>query len=312
MKNKKREEEWKKAKKLCRLSDDDLRMARELGMAPQSLIKNIPGPSQRWKAPVKARVRDLYEKKIEKSRSKGPQGFPEFPPGFSPVSEEPAPEWAFEDVRHDPDPAADGALTFEDDEWDEDRLDFSMPDPPSKAEIVEENEFSARRQREFCLAGEYVAAAFAAFDSVRKIALFGSVARPLAVEVPRIRRYRDARQPMLHRCKDVDLAVWVTDLSALPALRKASIHALDRLLKERGIGVAHHQVDVFVIEPDSDRYLGCLCRFNQCPKDKPECEVENCGAVKFLRQFGDFTLPREALAPGKPIILFERAPRLEG
>lgn len=82
---------------------------------------------------------------------------------------------------------------------------------------------------------------------------------------------------MLHWCKDVDLAVWITDLSVLPALRKANVQALSRLLKEREIGVAHHQVEVFVIEPDSNRYLGRLCRFNECPKDKPECAVKNCG-----------------------------------
>jgi hypothetical protein len=60
----KHEEEWKKAKKLCRLSNEDIRMARELGMGPRSLMKNIPNPKQRWKAPVAAWIRDLYEKKF--------------------------------------------------------------------------------------------------------------------------------------------------------------------------------------------------------------------------------------------------------
>ena len=39
-------------------------MARELGFKPKSLIKNIPAPSQQWKAPVNEWVRGLYEKKI--------------------------------------------------------------------------------------------------------------------------------------------------------------------------------------------------------------------------------------------------------
>jgi hypothetical protein len=66
VKGMKHEEEWKKAKKLCRLSNDDIRMARELGMGPRGLIKNIPSPSQRWKAPVAVWVRGLYEKKFGK------------------------------------------------------------------------------------------------------------------------------------------------------------------------------------------------------------------------------------------------------
>lgn len=155
--------------------------------------------------------------------------------------------------------------------------DFSPMGPPARGELLKENEFAQRRQREFRLAGEYVAAAFAAFEAVLKIALIGSVARPLAREASRFWRGRQSRQPMLHWCKDVDLAVWITDLSVLPALRKANVQALSRLLKEREIGVAHHQVEVFVIEPDSNRYLGRLCRFNECPKDKPECAVKNCG-----------------------------------
>ncbi len=39
-------------------------MAKELGMAPKSLIKNIPSNNQQWKAHVKVWVRDLYEKKF--------------------------------------------------------------------------------------------------------------------------------------------------------------------------------------------------------------------------------------------------------
>jgi hypothetical protein len=39
-------------------------MAKELGMTPKSLMKNIPTPDQKWKAPVKWWVRDLYEEKF--------------------------------------------------------------------------------------------------------------------------------------------------------------------------------------------------------------------------------------------------------
>jgi hypothetical protein len=60
-------DEWVKAKKLCRLSNDEVRTARELGISPRGLIKNIPNPKERWKAPVGVWVRNLYAKRIEKA-----------------------------------------------------------------------------------------------------------------------------------------------------------------------------------------------------------------------------------------------------
>jgi hypothetical protein len=44
-------------------------MAKELGMAPKSLLKNIPSPTRKWKLPVKYWVRELYEKKFGAARS---------------------------------------------------------------------------------------------------------------------------------------------------------------------------------------------------------------------------------------------------
>ena len=59
--------EWARAKKLCRLSMEDIRMAKELRLSPKSMIKNIPSPSQQWKAPVKDWIRELYQKHRQKS-----------------------------------------------------------------------------------------------------------------------------------------------------------------------------------------------------------------------------------------------------
>lgn len=39
-------------------------MAKELGMVPRGLIKNIPAKSQLWKAPVKEWVRECYAKRF--------------------------------------------------------------------------------------------------------------------------------------------------------------------------------------------------------------------------------------------------------
>jgi hypothetical protein len=59
------EEEWKEAEKRCRLNDEEVRMAKELGINARSLIKNIPSRNQPWKSPVKQWVRSLYYKKFQ-------------------------------------------------------------------------------------------------------------------------------------------------------------------------------------------------------------------------------------------------------
>jgi hypothetical protein len=71
--------------------------------------------------------------------------------------------------------------------------------------------------------------------------------------------------------------------------------------------VAHHQVDVFLMEPMTDRYLGRLCTFNKCPKGKRECEVPECGKIPFVQQCENFVLNNEMLKSEKIVILYERA-----
>ncbi len=53
---------WAKAKVVCRLNNEDIRMAKELGLSPRTLMKNVPSLTQQWKAPVKIWIRELYEK----------------------------------------------------------------------------------------------------------------------------------------------------------------------------------------------------------------------------------------------------------
>ena len=45
-------------------------MARELGLKPRSLIKNIPSPQQQWKLPVQQWIHEMYEKKTGKMLGK--------------------------------------------------------------------------------------------------------------------------------------------------------------------------------------------------------------------------------------------------
>jgi hypothetical protein len=65
-----RDADWAEAKRCCRLTAEEVHMAKELGISPRSLIKNIPSPSQPWKAPVKDWVRELYFEKQEKAAKK--------------------------------------------------------------------------------------------------------------------------------------------------------------------------------------------------------------------------------------------------
>ena len=62
--------EWEDAKKKCKLNAEILRMAKEMGLNPRSLIKNIPNKSEQWKAPVSVWIEDMYEKRQAKSNKK--------------------------------------------------------------------------------------------------------------------------------------------------------------------------------------------------------------------------------------------------
>ncbi len=63
-------EKWDEAKKRCRLNNEDIRKAKEMGLNPKSLIKNIPAKSQSWKAPVNIWIRDMYDERHNKKAKK--------------------------------------------------------------------------------------------------------------------------------------------------------------------------------------------------------------------------------------------------
>jgi len=68
--NNKKQTEWAEAKKKCRLNEETVRMAKEMGLNPRSLIKNIPNKTQKWKAPVHVWIREMYQKRQEKALRK--------------------------------------------------------------------------------------------------------------------------------------------------------------------------------------------------------------------------------------------------
>jgi len=284
-------------------------MARELGLKPRSLIKNIPSPQQQWKLPVKQWIHELYEKKtgilLEKKHRTTPPLRRREPAANGTV---PLPACVNELALMPDEEHSTLEVTMADrEEYAEELLDDNeprhLPESPLYREIREENQRAQKRQEGFRLAAQYVAQAFEQISGVEKVVLFGSVAQPLLEEKPRYRKYRRAGIPMLHECKDIDLAVWVSDSGCLRAMQKARSRAVNQLWQEYGIGVAHHQVDIFIMEPGSNRYLGRLCIYSPCPKGKPECRVPDCGSTPLLRQHEDFELNTSALAPEKTVLL---------
>src|ERR1044072_2600601 len=59
-----RKQDWAEAKKLCRLNQNDIEMAKRLGFHPRSLIRLRPDPKQKWKLPVKYWIHELHFKKF--------------------------------------------------------------------------------------------------------------------------------------------------------------------------------------------------------------------------------------------------------
>lgn len=177
---------------------------------------------------------------------------------------------------------------------------------PSAKAIAEENERMRLRQQHLRIAAEHVVAELAKIQEVRRVVLFGSVAAPLFEEIPRFRQYRIHRVTILHECKDVDIAVWIDDLSCLKALQKARGKALNDLMAEQNIGVAHHQLDTFIINSGTGDYMGNLCSYGTCPKDKKDCLVQGCGQTPFLKVYEDFILNNDALSPEKTVVLYGR------
>jgi len=176
-----------------------------------------------------------------------------------------------------------------------------------RAKIEEQNRLMQARQREFRIAADVVAKAWAGFPEVRAVAVIGSVAKALWKEVPRFREFRHQRIEVWHECGDLDLALWIDSQHRLGELRRKRDRAL-REAYEAGIGcsVVGHQVDVFLFEPQSDRYLGRLCSFSHCPNGKPACLVPGCGTVPFNRRFADFSPRADLLAPAAQAMLYER------
>lgn len=302
-KNANRDERWAEAKRRCRLSAEHVRMAKELGLNPLSLIKNIPSPKQQWKLPVCDWIEEMYgERKGIDVRKPEPRA----------LVGNPAPERrraAAIEIDHDfiMDLQATIGVPLDDEfiaELMEDlRHDNEQPD---ENEIEEQRRRMMERQRRFVVAAEWVARELATLPAVVRIVLFGSAANPLVDEIPRFRQYRRWHVAVPHECRDVDMAVWLDDFSQLRSVQKAKARALDAMACAEGFHVAHHEVDMFLHHAADGAYAGRLCQFAACPKGKAECNHEECGRISYLKHVDGFVMRPEALSPEKSRVLFER------
>ncbi len=157
------------------------------------------------------------------------------------------------------------------------------------------------------MVADRLTAALAQCGDVEAIALIGSVARPLPREVPRFAPYKQLRLAIAHECKDVDLAVWVSRVDGLDQLRRARGRVIKDIVADRGFGPAVHEIEVFLLEPEKNRYLGRLCYFRECPAAKRDCLAAGCGQHQFLKQQDDFSFWPHTVHESNSIRLYDRS-----
>lgn len=74
----------------------------------------------------------------------------------------------------------------------------------------------------------------------------------------------------------------------------------------KGTGIVTEQLDTFLFAAGSDNYLGRLCRYNECPKGKPQCLVPGCGAVPLNKRIAEFEPHADLLAAVSYSMLYQR------
>jgi hypothetical protein len=179
---------------------------------------------------------------------------------------------------------------------------------PTRRQIAEQDAFMVERQRIFRVVADRMAIALAEVDFVEKVALIGSVAGALRREVPRFQPFRRLGIEIAHECKDLDLAVWISRVDRLEALKQVRARVSHGIFPDLNVGVPEHQIELFLIETgDAARYLGRACYYKSCPRGHRDCLAEGCGAKPFLKQMDGFEFWPSTLEPSKCLTLFDRA-----
>lgn len=181
--------------------------------------------------------------------------------------------------------------------------------PVSVGELREEDRRMLLRQDGFRKAASLLARNLSEFPEVQKVLLFGSVALPLWKEVPRWSRLRSRRIKVFHECANIDLAVWTNSTANADQMRRSSSRVVTDLVEnEVHLSIAHHLFCIHLVDMATQRYLGMVCHYNQCPKKKEPCRVPGCGARKFVQILPWFHFKPHRLNSYNSQVLFERKP----
>nr|MDO8087070.1 hypothetical protein [Candidatus Sigynarchaeum springense] len=151
-------------------------------------------------------------------------------------------------------------------------------------------------------AAKYVALELKKLPFVKHVAIIGSVARSCKrlEDVKRSSKLEPAWRRKLAKkgiptFSDLDLAVWVGEGIDLGTARQALITGWKAYLSEHEHGISNNEFDVFLLNCETNEYLGNLCQYRQCPKEgKQDCLVASCGQPEFLKKYQDFILDPSA------------------
>jgi uncharacterized protein YnzC (UPF0291/DUF896 family) len=173
--------------------------------------------------------------------------------------------------------------------------------------VDEENRRSLKRRDDFRFAADFIAEQMKSVPEVVRIKLFGSVAGPLELISHKFQKHRHYGKVFYREVGDLDLAVWLTGYDSIETIQSIRNKSSGLLYSEKGIGIAHHQIEIFIFYAITNEYIGRICIFSKCPNaGKKECRVEGCGAIRHVRKHEEFSLYEDALSEEKSVVLFER------
>jgi cupin 2 domain-containing protein len=143
----------------------------------------------------------------------------------------------------------------------------------------------------------------ATIPEVEKITLFGSLAKPP------FRTWSPYRKSdwIFHQPTDIDLAVWVSSLESVDAMKKVRSELAQDIGKQN-TAIRSEIIELFLFDSKSSKYQGRVCYFKQCPRGNRDCHAEGCGRIKNLKQMDGFKIAPDALLRLNSQILFEREP----
>ena len=175
----------------------------------------------------------------------------------------------------------------------------------------DEDKKALKQYRDFITGALELSRRLMEHSEIERISLFGSLAKPPFLEPhPYSKRLRDRGVHIFHAPKDIDLAIWVSSLNNLSAIRETLARTVRNMVKQE-LGLSDDRVELFVFDYRSGKYLGCVCHFNKCPKGHDDCLTHGCGTPKHLKIKKDFDLHPEAISRVNGQLLFERTPTVD-